>query len=131
MDSSSEIFVLVVACLMVGCIILGALIAALILLPRRDDRRLRMRQEDTVTPNEEQTENGEPSSRDIMNSLRNGFAHIQRENLVNFRTTLIALAIAIMLASVAGLQMSSLSRVGLYVAGLLAIVAAMRYRRVR
>ncbi len=45
MDSSSELFILLVACLIVGCIILGALFAALILLPRRDDRGLQMRQE--------------------------------------------------------------------------------------
>jgi Flp pilus assembly protein TadB len=130
MDLSSEIFVLVVACLIVGCIMLGFLIAALILLPRHDDRRLQMRPRDTITPNEGQTENGEPNSRDIMNSLRNGFAHIQRENLINFRITLITLAIAIMLASVAGLQVSLLSRVILYVAGMIVILAVLFSRRV-
>jgi len=132
MDLSSELFVLVAACLIVGCIMLGALIAALILLPRRDDRRLQMRQGDTVTPDEGQVESEEPSSRDIMNSLRNGFAHIQRENLVNFRITLIALAVAIMFASIAGLQQSSLGRIGLFVAGIiLFVLVAFFPRRVR
>lgn len=131
MDLSNEIFILVVACLIVVCITLGLLIGALILLPKRDDRGLQMRPGDTVTPNGGQAENGEPSSRDIVNLLRNGVDRIQRENLTNFRVMLIALAVAIMLASVAGLLESIFWRFGLYVLGLTAIAAAILYKRVR
>jgi len=125
MDLSSEIFVLVVACLVVSCIILGALITTLILLPRRD-RRLQMRQEDTVTPDEEQTENGEPSSRDIMNQLK----RIQKEQFDQLKITLITFAIAIILSSVAGSIENIGQRFGLMAIGLAIFVGAcLLYRR--
>jgi len=131
MDLLGGMFILAVACLIVVCIALGLGIGALIFLSKRDDRRLQVTSGDMTTPNRGQPESGEPNSRDIVNLVRNGFDRIQRENLINFRLTLIALGVAIMLASVVGRLEDIIWRLVLYGLGLVAIVAAILYRRVR